>query len=312
MHVERYNTALKREWDEFVKLAKNSHFLFLRDYIEYHQDRFDDISLIVRKKPNGKIIAMLPACEKNSNIYSHLGLTFGGFIVSTQMTTAMMLDVFSNIKKFLRELGYLKLYYKAMPHIYHKGSAEEDLYALFRNKADLYRVDVSSVLDYRWQPPKSRIFERNVKNGDNFGLEVKKTEDYKSFMKIVYDCLKEKYSTLPTHNTEEIEYLASKFPQNIELYGCYLDSILVAGAIVYKSETAATLQYAFANTSGKEVGSLQFLINTLIKKYEKTSSYFVYGISTENEGQYLNEDLIRTKEYSGCRAIVYQFYCLDL
>ena len=68
MHVERYNTALKREWDEFVKLAKNSHFLFLRDYIEYHQDRFDDISLIVRKKPNGKIIAMLPACEKNSNI----------------------------------------------------------------------------------------------------------------------------------------------------------------------------------------------------------------------------------------------------
>jgi hypothetical protein len=40
--------------------------------------------------------------------------------------------------------------------------------------------------------------------------------------------------------------------------------------------------------------------------------YFSFGISTEEQGQYLNEGLIRNKESYGARAVVHDFYELPL
>jgi hypothetical protein len=44
--VSSYTTADRLQWDEFVRTAKNGHFMFLRDYMEYHADRFPDSSLM--------------------------------------------------------------------------------------------------------------------------------------------------------------------------------------------------------------------------------------------------------------------------
>jgi hypothetical protein len=47
--VERYTASRKLEWDTFVKAAKNSTFLFSRDYMDYHSERFTDHSLMIFK-----------------------------------------------------------------------------------------------------------------------------------------------------------------------------------------------------------------------------------------------------------------------
>ena len=57
--IERYTPAKKDEWDQFVRQSKNGTFLFLRDYMDYHSDRFADFSLVARD--GEKIIAVLPA-----------------------------------------------------------------------------------------------------------------------------------------------------------------------------------------------------------------------------------------------------------
>lgn len=44
-------------------------------------------------------------------------------------------------------------------------------------------------------------------------------------------------------------------------------------------------------------------------KYKK---YFYFGISTEKNGQYLNEDLISFKESFGARATLCDFYKIKL
>jgi DNA-binding response OmpR family regulator len=46
LSVERYTASRKREWDTFVSTAKNATFLFFRDYMDYHRDRFTDHSLM--------------------------------------------------------------------------------------------------------------------------------------------------------------------------------------------------------------------------------------------------------------------------
>ena len=45
MKIEKYSSNYKIIWDKFVKNSKNTHFFFLRDYMEYHSDRFEDFRL---------------------------------------------------------------------------------------------------------------------------------------------------------------------------------------------------------------------------------------------------------------------------
>src|SRR6476660_4545846 len=90
--VHRYEPAFKAEWDALVRASKNGTFLFLRDYMEYHGDRFEDHSLLIRDK--GVTVAMLPANSTGAELVSHGGLTYGGFIMCEGMTTPAMLEMF--------------------------------------------------------------------------------------------------------------------------------------------------------------------------------------------------------------------------
>ncbi len=56
----RYTLNKQTEWDDFVKVSKNGTFLFLRAYMDYHSDRFQDHSLMFYNEKN-KLIAVLPA-----------------------------------------------------------------------------------------------------------------------------------------------------------------------------------------------------------------------------------------------------------
>src|SRR5687768_11731342 len=60
MRVERFTGALRSAWDELVRDSRNGTFLFLRDYMEYHQDRFEDHSLLVFEAADSPV-ALLPA-----------------------------------------------------------------------------------------------------------------------------------------------------------------------------------------------------------------------------------------------------------
>ena len=106
-----------------------------------------------RPRPRGRPIALLPASRHDSTLVSHGGLTYGGFVSGSEMTTRRMLDVFDNSLDVIREEGIDRLVYKCVPHIYHSVPAEEDSYALFMQHAQLVRRDISSVIDTRQPPP---------------------------------------------------------------------------------------------------------------------------------------------------------------
>jgi hypothetical protein len=95
---------------------------------------------------NNELIAILPASIHNSELRSHGGLTYGGFIADEKMKQHKMLECFEVLKQYMQEKNISKLLYKTIPHIYHKQESEEDLYALYRNNAKLLKIEPSTTL----------------------------------------------------------------------------------------------------------------------------------------------------------------------
>ena len=126
--IKPYSPEMKSEWDAFVDASKNGLFLFFRDYMDYHHDRFEDHSIVVYRQ--NKLYALLPANISHDVLYTHQGLTFGGLIVDEHFTAAESLTVFKIINAYLRNEGIRKVVYKAIPWLYHQQPAEEDLYAI--------------------------------------------------------------------------------------------------------------------------------------------------------------------------------------
>ena len=309
IEIKRYNAKEKELWDNFVKNSKNGVFFFLRDYMEYHSDRFEDHSLIFLK--NNKTVALMPANIEGDTLFSHAGLTFGGIITNRKMKTSLMLQIFDSLKEYLKERGIKKLLYKAIPHIYHSYPAEEDLYALFINDATLIKREASSTIEMACRISYSRNIKRNIKKIQDDGLDVNRSHDFHTFMVLKEEQLFKKYGLKPTHTAQEMEYLAGKFPENIKLFAAEQDGIMVGGVVVYENKNIIHAQYQEANELGMDLHAPSLLFDKIISHYME-KKYFDFGISTENNGFYLNKGLIDFKERFGARSTVYDSYELNL
>lgn len=308
----RYDTKHKLLWNEFITNSKNGCFLFYRDYMEYHSDRFKDFSLMFFD--NNRLIAVMPANIKDAVLFSHGGLTFGGIITDRKMRTSLMLEIFNALKEHTKAEGIKKIIYKAIPHIYHIHPSEEDLYALFRYNAKLIRRDVSSTIFMREKLAFDKKRRWGIKKSKNANLEIKRSYDFETFMNIEEENLNKKYGIKPTHTAGEMRLLADRFPENIKLFAAYKDEKMIAGTIIYESnKKVAHTQYISATDEGKKLYALDVIFDYLINEYYKDRvEYFDFGISTEKEGKFLNIGLITQKEEFGARAVVYDTYEIEV
>lgn len=311
MRVAVYEPAACGRWNEFVARSKNGTFLFHRDYMDYHADRFRDYSLIVSDE-GGRVLALLPAERRDDVVRSHGGLTYGGFVTDETMSAAEMLFLFDAVVEWLRADGVTAFVYKTIPRVYHRLPADEDLYALFRRGAVLYRRDVLSVIDYGARVGPQERRRRAVKKAARAGVEVAKTGDYAAFWTILSANLRERYGVAPVHAVHEITRLAACFPDAIHLYGGFADGAMLAGAVVYVTPRVAHVQYNAASPAGKARGALDAVLAHLVDDWAHRVRYFDFGISTEADGHVLNEGLVGYKEGFGARAVVHDAYRLEL
>jgi hypothetical protein len=311
VRVERYTPDRKDEWNEFVRRSKNGTFLFDRRYMDYHGDRFVDLSLVVRDR-RGRPIALLPASRHDSVLVSHGGLTYGGFVSGSEMTTRRMLEVFANGLHHIREEGIDRLVYKCVPHIYHSVPAEEDSYALFVQHAQLIRRDISSVIDTRQALPLRSSRLGVLRRARSAGLRVEATEAFDRFWPVLERNLLARYSTKPVHTLEEITNLARHFPENILLFVCTAGEEVLAGSVIYLSTNVCHIQYNGVSAEGRRVGALDLVLATVIERFSSSHRWVDFGISTDREGRTLNEGLIEYKEGFGARAVSYDFYELHV
>lgn len=307
--VKRYTEARKEQWDSFIATAKNGHFMFNRNYMDYHSNRFTDHSLIFEEKHN--ILALIPANIDKNQLISHAGLTFGGVISNIKMTNQKMLDIFDVLQNYASAEGISSFLYKAIPWIYSTIPSEEDLYALFVNNAQLYRRDVSSAIIPSQKIPYSKGQKYNIKKSLKNKLTISTSTDFTDFWQLLTQVLISRHNAQAVHSLNEITLLSNYFPENIKLHETRgPDNDLLAGAVLYINHGVVHCQYLASSESGKKLGALDFLIDNLLGKYAD-QRFFDFGISTTENGLNLNHGLSQHKEGFGGRAFVHDFYKLS-
>lgn len=309
--VELYKAEQKLSWNTFVENAKNATFLFNRDYMDYHSDRFHDNSLMIYRKE--KLYALLPANIKEDTLYSHQGLTYGGLIMSNKATVLDTIETFQAIHDYLRKQGIKKVVYKPLPYIYHLVPSQEDLYALFKTtNAHIIGRNISSTI---YQENKIKFIESRksgIRKALANNITVKMSNDYAAFWDILNTNLKNKYGVAPVHNLEEIQLLQSRFPKNIKLYLAYKGEQALGGTVLFLTRRVIHTQYISASIEGKELGVLDLLFDHLINHEYVNYPVFDFGQSTEDMGHVLNESLIFQKEGFGGRGMCYDIYEYEL
>ncbi|MBS4709786.1 MULTISPECIES: GNAT family N-acetyltransferase [Aeromonas] len=307
MLVKKYSNADKKIWDEFVFLAKNKHFFFFRDFMEYHSDRFNDHSLMFFDDSQ-KLLAILPANHADGKLHSHQGLTFGGIIIKSSAKQKEINAIFDAIPEYLKKNGFSSLIYKKIPYIYHSFPCDEDLYSLFRLNSNVVRRDVSSTIKMNNQIKYSKGRKWIVKKSNACGVVYKESDDISAFWSNLTEVLMAGHGAKPVHSYDEIAALKKTFPENIKVFSALRDGEQVAGAVMFITETVAHTQYLYNTVAGRDVGALDGLVDYLVKTVFVDKEYFDFGISNEQQGRYLNEGLISQKEGFGARAVVHDFY----
>lgn len=308
--ISVYSPIQHSEWNHFVYGAKNSTFMHLREYMDYHSSRFTDNSLIAYQ--NNKIIGVLPANRVGDTLYSHQGLSYAGWLVQTKhFDVTNMLRIWDAMAEFLPSIGIKRLVYKPSPHIYHSYPAEEDLYAIFRHNGVITSTTISTVIPIADAIRFNENSRRAVRLAQKDGIVINETADYAPYWNVLTELLNERYGVNPVHTLAEINLLHSLFPINIRLFTANLGDEVLGGTLIYHTGLVAHAQYIAASQKGKAMKVLPIIFDHLINTEFSQTKYFDFGTSNEQGGRVLNEGLVMQKTGMGGRGIVYNTYSIE-
>ena len=321
--ISRYTQNKQTEWDDFVKVSKNGTFLFLRAYMDYHSDRFQDHSLMFYNEKN-KLIAVLPANSnpstlnpKLSTFHSHQGLTYGGFVLSPEIHISEVGELFRLTVAYLKENGFCEWIYKQIPYIYHLIPSQEEDYWLWRYNSTLKSCNMMTAIDLDnteidlTSSRKRTYFNKLTRQGYTVVIDA----DIRDFWPILEENLMERFCSHPVHSLSEITLLKQRFPDNIVC--CTVknpDGMTIAGTLLFITQQVVRTQYISASHEGKHTNALDYLMLSLINHYKSHPEYryFEFGTSMAEDGIHLNEGLILQKEGFGGRAVACKIYSINI
>jgi len=307
--VRTYETKDKQLWNDFVASAKNATFLFDRDFMEYHSNRFSDYSLLCFNE--GKLVAILPANIVGNTLYSHQGLSYGGLLVNKKMSAKNYITVMKSVLFFLHNNKICDLQIKTIPSIYDDFFSEEEKMCIHLLEAKRLQVDSYYVIDNNFTYSPNRNRKRALKIAAENGLNVKEDTDLPVFWEeILSKNLQERFQVNPVHNLSEITDLQNKFPSKIRFYGAYNNSKLKAGVVMFVIDNVAHFQYSSGVEDRNDDAALDFLFDFIIKKYA-TKRYISFGSSSQNKGLEINTGLAYWKESFGARMHVQEHYKIN-
>jgi hypothetical protein len=305
--IKRYSNEDFYEWNKFNRLSKNSLFMFDRNYMDYHSDRYVDHSLMFYC--DNELVAILPASESDDSLVSHGGLTYGGFIVGNKMKQTLMIESMHMLKDYMKNNMIKKIVYKSIPYIYSSQPAEEDEYALYIMGAHIKKIEASTVVYLRSPLEMSKLRKRMIKKAIKESIVISEElleDSYIDFIELQNKVLNKYHGVNAVHTAQELFLLHSRFPNNIRLVVARKNNEMIAGAILFEYDNLVHTQYLAANGDARKIGALDLVISSVIERYKNSKDWLDFGISTEKNGSFLNEGLISQKEGFGGRTVVYK------
>lgn len=310
-NITPYKPNLHSTWNNFVHQAKNATFLFDREFMSYHQDKFLDASVLIFE--NDKLLAIFPANSVGETVFSHQGLSYGGLVISDKIKLQDYILIVESLLKYYQNLGIKTLLVKQISTFYCQSFSDEWAYVAFLLNAKISRVDASSVLDLSRPLNYAKDRKDGIKRGLKNNLEIKESEDFEDFWQnILNPNLLERHQVKPVHSLDDIRLLKQRFPKNIRQFNVYQNDKIVAGTTIFETDLVAHSQYISANDARSKLGSLDFLHDYLFTQVFQHKKYFDFGISNENHGKSLNQGLNYWKQSFGAQICANFVYEIDL
>jgi Acetyltransferase (GNAT) domain len=303
MRVLPYAPDGAARWNDFVRTARNGAFVFDRNYMDYHADRFADASLML--EDGGRLVAVLPAHHADGVVRSHEGLTFGGFIMGPRMRLAGMERAVAAVVEHYQARGFAALRYHAMPLIYFSHPSQEDLAVLCQRGARLVRNKVSCVSAALGAA--SPNVRRSQRDALQAGLSVGPWTDLPAFYAMSSAWLSHRHQATLVHRLEELQRLCDRFPQHIRIIAAWKDGQPVAGLMLYDYRMVQRLQYMACTEQGWQTEALKFLYRHLIET-APAGSWIDFGTSMEPSTGLVNRALHQSKESLGARTLLQSTY----
>ncbi len=309
--VRKYIPADYPQWNDFIGQAGNATFLFHRDFMEYHQHRFEDYSLIIEDEKSW--VAVLPANRMGDVIHSHQGLTYGGLVFNKDLGGNTVIILFASLLDYLKRNHFKTFFVKPILSFYcHKMFTGIECF-LIHKKAELYRKDMNLTICFKENYTVSKSKLKHFRRVAALGLEIRQDNDFRLFWsEVLEQRLLEKYNAKPIHSVDEIMYLHSKFPENIKQYNVYFEGEIIAGITLFIFKNGVKSQYGATTAVGEKMRALDFLFITLIQEYQDKMAFFDMGtVAEKNEWGY-NPGLLKQKEELGCSVYAQDYYSLVL
>lgn len=294
-----YQDSRFEEWNSFIQKAANATFLFDRNFMEYHCDRFDDYSLMIYKE--SELLAVFPAHRIGDQVFSHSGLTYGGLCLNKHSDVLKHQRCLEAALQFFRSQGITKLSVKVLPEIYSVELVNQFKYIAFQLGGVLKGSEMNMSIDYRnYSISKSKL--KHLRKHRDYEIKIVESDGLEPFWQSVLEpLLVERYQAKPVHSLLEILKLQARFPEKIKQFSVYSDEELVGGITVFEFEEGVKSQYGAATSLGKEQRALDHLFVYLIKKYEDAGMrFFDMGVVTDSTELGYNRGLLQQKKELGC------------
>jgi hypothetical protein len=312
--IKPYQTSLESTWDQWCAGSVNGTFLHTRRFLSYHGNRFEDASVLIFE--SGELVGVFSAAlnlGEEGKVISHPGATFGGIVHQGRLTGSRMVEAMAVICNYYAGQNYRKLLYKAIPYIYTLTNAQDDIYALFRQRAVRTRCDLSCAIDLAHRLAVSERRRRGLKKALSSVTLSSDGQKLNELWTVIQSNLRDKHDLKPVHSAEELALLQSRFPDQIFIRCALLDGKVEAGVVFFNSSRVWHAQYIASTKRGQEISALDAIFDAALQEAVVAGArYFNFGVCTEEDGRVLNEGLYRFKSEFGGGGVAYEFYEMDL
>lgn len=307
--VKLYEKNDFQVWNAFISSAKNATFLFHRDFMEYHSDRFQDYSMMVFEE--GKLVSVIPANKVENTVFSHQGLTYGGFVFGESLSIDEINNIVTVVLEFLKNNEVVEFVIKEIISIYNGLGDFTSILKL--NGFEVFTSKTNLAVDFKSDFKISKSKLKHFKRISSIGLKIKKEDDLSAFWNLVLiPRLQQKFNSKPVHSIDEITFLKEKFANNIFQYNVYLEDEILAGITIFKTDKVVKSQYGAITESGEKYRALDYLYINLINEYSNKFDFFDMGTVDDDSELRYNVGLLNQKKELGCVVFEQNFYRLIL
>ncbi|MGB3590764.1 MAG: hypothetical protein WBA16_03680 [Nonlabens sp.] len=310
LEVIYYQPEYRDVWDTFVAQVPGGTFLFDRNFMEYHSDRFCDASLMIYRK--GELFCCIPASIDGNKWTSHAGLTFGGLVFAQDVSSEMMQEIIISIQHILFNNNCRQINFKLPIAPYHP-----QISTIIQGLENSHFVPTGTFTNVTVSV--DRPVAANSKktagyrNGKFDGLQIKRKTNFEAFWnQLLIPQLASKHQTKPVHNLAEIQLLAQRFPNNIIQHNVYYENLLVAGVTYFLFKGIAKSQYAACNDLGRKNRAMDFVYLESMRFFKDFGyAYLDLGTVNKDDGR-IDEGLYKFKTELGGKAFNQMTYALEL